>query len=230
MSFFYGSFFLIFEPLAPNGVCRYLNEHGLNYLNIELSKTSALLSLWASLSTGFTPMNGVPSMFTFLFIILTPYLASPDRSWITCFEINGLDPCCLCPPLLPPSVWLTGLLLFWPAEQEPASGLAWPLAPALLFRWISARISVLVFLIGRVDVVLCLSIPVSYSAALRSCLFRIFHCGNFSLMYSRQQFLSVCYKRGLGLSFLFLYGVFLINRSLNFHWSQIMGHFFVFIS
>lgn len=110
--FFYGSFFLIFEPLAPNrGFGRYLNKHGLNYLNIELSKTSALLSLWASLSTGLpllwmvSPLCLRVSLLFLHLILLVPEV----KGWITWHRNQWWTLACLCPPLLPPSVWLTGL-------------------------------------------------------------------------------------------------------------------------
>ena len=64
-------------------------------------------------------------MFTFLFITHIHHLASLLSQGLH-YVTQKLMVCilaCLCPHLLPPSVWLPGLpALSWPAEQEPASG------------------------------------------------------------------------------------------------------------
>lgn len=196
--FFYGSFFLIFEPLAPNrGSSRYLNKHGLNYLNIELSKTSALLSLWASLSRlvcrscEWCPLYVYISLY-YSYTLSCSSLKSRAESRGT--EINGLDPCLSLSPS-PAALCLAHWpsCSSWPAEQEPASG---PLHDLWLqhscFPGYQHEILMLIFLIGMgLSVVLiCFLLSLFYILCNVFVFFaHIFTVGIFSLMYSRQQFL-----------------------------------------
>lgn len=234
--FFYGSFFLIFEPLAPNrGSSRYLNEHGLNYLNIELYKTSALLSLWASLSTGLPllwMMSPLCLRFSLLFLHLI-LLVPEAKGWITWHRNQWSGPLPVSVPLSCRP--LSGSLAFLLFLTSRAGACLWafarPLAPALLFRWISAWDLSARFSdwegVERCPHMLS-SIPVSYSVQCVRAFSPYFHCRNFFVNVFQTTVSCQCVIKGVwGCLFFFFMGFF-NKQKFKFSLESDYGSFFCF--